>query len=352
MNLPSGVTSRKIHTHRLETHILEHGAKDGVPVLLIHGNVSSSRFFDELLAAMPSHFYAIALDLRGFGESESKPIDARRGLCDWADDIRALVEALGLGDKKVHLLGWSMGGGIAMQYAISHATQVASLTLSAPVSPYGFGGTHGIEGTLNVADGAGSGGGCANPEFVKLIAAGDSSADTPVSPRNVMNAFYFKPPFTVAPAVEDRFVASMNKTVVGEGNYPGNLTSSSNWPMVAPGTKGILNAIATTHMNLSTFAQINPKPPVLWIRGDSDQIISDTSFFDLAFLGSLGAVPGWPGAEACPAQPMVGQTRAVFEQYKANGGSYHEVVFENCGHTPHVEKAEDFRQEFLGFIGG
>ena len=100
MNLPVGVTSRKVHTYRLETHILEHGDKTGEPVLLIHGNVSSNRFFDELLAAMPERFYAIAPDLRGYGESQSKPVDATRGVRDWTDDLEALVEALGLRGKK------------------------------------------------------------------------------------------------------------------------------------------------------------------------------------------------------------------------------------------------------------
>jgi hypothetical protein len=56
----------------------------------------------------------------------------------------------------------------------------------------------------------------------------------------------------------------------------------------------------------------DPKPPVTWVRGDRDVIVSDTSLFDLAYLGKLGAVPGWPGDDECPPQPMVAQTRAEF----------------------------------------
>lgn len=352
MNLPVGVTSRKIHTYRLETHILEHGDKTGEPVLLIHGNVSSNRFFDELLAAMPDRFYAIAPDLRGYGESQSKPVDATRGVRDWTDDLEALVEALGLRGKKLHLLGWSLGAGVIMQYAISQPQSVASLTLLAPVSPYGFGSTKGKEGELIAADAAGSGGGTANPEFVRLISDNDMSSESPLTPRNVMNAFYFKPPFKVAANVEDRLVAAMNKTVVGEGNYPGNLTASNNWPGMAPGNSGVLNTITPNHFNVSRIAEIDPKPPVLWVHGDSDQIVSDTSFFDMAFLGSLGAVPGWPGVESCPPQPMVAQTRAVLERYQANGGKYLELLFQDCGHSPHIEKHEEFVREFVGFLGG
>lgn len=351
MNLPAGVTSRKVHTYRLETHILEHGDPSGEPLLLVHGNVSSNRFFDELLAAMPSKFYAVAPDLRGYGESESKAVDATRGVGDWADDIEALVEALGLSGKKIHLFGWSLAGGIVLQYAINHPRSVASITLQAPVSPYGFGGTKGAHGEWVASDGAGAGGGTANPDFVRLLADNDSSSESNVSPRNVMNAFYFKPPFKTAADVEDRLVAAMNRTVVGEYNYPGDMTASSNWPGIAAGSKGVLNTMAPVHFNVSRFAEIDPKPPVLWIRGDSDQIVSDTSFFDFAFLGSLGAVPGWPGAEVCPPQPMIAQTRAMLERYQVNGGSYREVVFEACGHSPHIEKQDDFVREFVGFLG-
>ena len=89
------------------------------------------------------------------------------------------------------------------------------------------------------------------------------------------------------------------------------------------------------------LAGLDPKPPILWIRGSVDQIVSDASMFDLANLGKLGAVPGWPGEDECPPQPMVTQTRAVLDAYAAAGGSYREVVFEGAGHGPHVER-EDY----------
>ena len=48
----------------------------------------------------------------------------------------------------------------------------------------------------------------------------------------------------------------------------------------------------------------------------------------------------WPGAEACPPQPMLAQTRAVLDRYAANGGAYREVVIEDAGHSPYLEKPE------------
>jgi hypothetical protein len=98
--------------------------------------------------------------------------------------------------------------------------------------------------------------------------------------------------------------------------------------------------------------QITPKPSVLWIRGADDQIVSDTSLFDMGTLGALGAVPGYPGAEVYPSQPMVSQTRTVLQQYAEHGGTYTEIVFEECGHTPYLEKFDDFNRHFHTHLKG
>ena len=70
-------------------------------------------------------------------------------------------------------------------------------------------------------------------------------------------------------------------------NYPGEQTASSNYPFRAPGTKGIINAISPKYCNLSAFVLIDPKAPVLWVRGSEDQIISDNSPLDFGRLGRL-----------------------------------------------------------------
>jgi pimeloyl-ACP methyl ester carboxylesterase len=267
-------------------------------------------------------------------------------LGEFADDLHSWVEALNL--PKFHLSGWSMGGNISLEYASDHPDKLLSLVLEAAASPSGFGGVK-ADGTPSYADFAGSGGGAASPEFVERLANGDTSADSPNSPRNVMNTFYFKPPFKVDQETEDTYVAAMLSTKTGTANYPGDLTASPNWPNIAPGTTGVLNALSPKYQNQGRFANIEPKPPVLWIRGDSDQIISDSSFFDLGTLGQIGAVPGYPGVEVFPPQPMVAQLRQLLEQY---GGEYQEVVLENCGHSPHVEKAGEFSQLLKNFFKG
>ncbi len=350
-DLLPGITSKQIQSSRLRTQVYS-GPSGGAPVLFIHGNVSSGRFFEETIAALPPRFHGIAPDLRGFGDSEPAPIDATRGLADFSDDLHALIEHpdLGVGDAKVHIVGWSVGGGVAMQYAVDHPERVASLSLIAPASPYGFGGTKDDRGTPCFDDFAGSGGGTANPEFVKRLAAGDASDENDFSPRKVMNQYYFKPPFRVEKAREDLFVAEILKMKVDDDHYPGDMSTSPNWPTLGPGKRGMNNAISPKYMNLERFAAIEPRPDVLWLRGSDDQIVSDTSLFDFGFLGQLGAVPGWPGGEVYPPQPMVSQTRAVLEAYRARGGKFQEEVIPGVGHSPHIEAADTFRRLLIAFL--
>ena len=335
--------SQTITTERLRTHVYLAGDPERPAVLLLHGNVSSAAFFDRLGVALASRYRVIAPDLRGFGGSEPRSVDATRGMRDFSDDVAALLrsDALGLGERPVHVVGWSVGGNVALQLAMDHGARVASLTLLNPGSPFGFGGTRGTAGKPCHEDFAGSGGGTANPEFVRMLAAKETGTEHPASPLGVMTQFYWRPPFRPTPEHEQRYLAAMLDTHVDSGNYPGDMRASTNWPGVAPGTRGVNNALSPRFLDQSGFASIDPKPPVLWIRGADDQIVSDRSMFDFGVLGELGLVPGWPGGDVYPAQPMVSQTRSVLDAYRERGGEYREVVLAGCGHGPHIEKHDE-----------
>jgi pimeloyl-ACP methyl ester carboxylesterase len=354
-NSSDGVSSREVSTPRLRTHLLESGPEEGVPVLFVHGNVASSRFFEETMTALPSSYRGIAPDLRGFGRSEPKPVDATRGMRDLSDDLYDLMKALGYAeDQKVHLVGWSLGGGVVMQYAIDYPEEVASLTLSCPIPPFGMGGTKDICGTPCWLDYAGSGGGLVNPNYVRFLEQGlgddPQNADNPSSPRNVLNTTYFKPPFRVAREREEILISEILMTKVGDYNYPGEKVPSPNWPKVAPGRWGIVNAFSPKYCDLSAFAEIEPRPDVLWVRGADDRTVSDTSAADFGYLGKIGLVPDWPGEEVYPPQPMVSQIRALLEGYSADGGSYREEIIAGCGHTPHIEKSDAFARLLVEFL--
>jgi pimeloyl-ACP methyl ester carboxylesterase len=349
---PVAVHHADVPTSRLRTHVLTAGPSDAPVLVLVHGNVSSGRFFAPAMSMLAGQFRCLAPDLRGFGLSETVPVDARRGVRDFADDLHALLTEGGLvpDGQPVHLLGWSLGGGVVLQYAIDHPGAVASIVLESPMSPFGFGGTRDPKGTPCWPDFAGSGAGTANPEMVRRIADGDRAADNPASPRNVMTALYVKPPFTLPAGLEDELVDGMLQMAIGDDNYPGDSVASPNWPGMAPGERGVNNAISPKYCDLSGFADVTDRPDVLWVRGDSDQIVSDASAVDLGQLGLLGAVPGWPGAEVYPPQPMIGQTRHVLERYRAAGGRYEEDVLRDCGHSPHLEQPQEFQDQVGRFL--
>ena len=339
-----GIRSEMVDTPRLKLHVLFSGPDTGTPVLFVHGNASSATYWEEIMLKLPAGFRGIAPDLRGYGDTEDKLIDATGGMDDFVDDLLGLLEALKI--EKTHVVGHSMGGAIIFGLLPAAGDKILSATMVAPGSPFGFGGSKGLDGQPCYDDFAGSGGGVVNPEFPKLMAAGDRSTDNPqASPRVVMNSFYWKPPFV--PAREEELLSSLMSEKVGEQKYPGDFVPSNNWPNVAPGNFGPINALSPKYVgdSVERFINASSKPPILWVRGDSDMIVSDSSFFDFGTLGKLGYVPGWPGEDVYPPQPMVSQTRHVLDQYKANGGSYEEVIIPETGHTPYVEKPEEFMTE-------
>lgn len=346
MKLLQGIGEKQVNSGRLNINYFERSGS-GKTLLFIHGNVSSGAFWQEIMADLPDGYAAYAPDLRGYGGTEALPIDATLGLDDMVEDLVSFVDALNL--DTFHAIGHSMGGGILMKLAMRIPGKLASVTLVDPMSPYGFAGSKGEDGRPCYEDGAPAGAASVNPDFVRLLSEKYSDDAEQMAPVNVMRQFYVKPPF-VSPN-EDMLLESMLTTRVGEDWYPGDAVASENWPTAAPGTKGVANAFSRKYFNASAFADISPRPPVLWIRGADDMIVSNNSMFDISALGAMGAVPGWPGAEACPPQPMIEQTRSVLERYKSRGGSYEEAVIEESGHSPFIDQKDAFEAKFFSFIG-
>jgi pimeloyl-ACP methyl ester carboxylesterase len=314
----------KVSTGGIEQNLLVQGPLDGPPVLLIHGNCSSADFWTPLIRHLPDHWRIVAPDLRGYGKTTAAPVNARKGLGDFTSDVLALLtnpEVYAEGARPV-VAAHSMGGGVAMNLAIAAPSRVSALVLESPLSPYGFG-----------VGGAGS----VNADFVARLAAGDRGSD-PASPRTVLRTTYVADPASLGDD-EELLLDTVLSTVVGEANYPGDSVPSDSWPGVGAGTRGVANAMDPKYHDIAeAFVALSPKPPVTWVRGDRDVIVSDTSAFDLAYLGQIGVVPGWPGDETFPPQPMVTQTREVLTRY----GAYEEVVYAGVGHSPHIERTAQF----------
>ncbi|MBD0378986.1 intracellular short-chain-length polyhydroxyalkanoate depolymerase [Paenibacillus sedimenti] len=104
------------------------------PLLLVHGNMSSSVFFDVLFEALDPRFQVVAVDLRGFGLSSYRTPIHR--IEDFAEDLLLFADDVGLSEFSI--LGWSTGGGAALQLASMIPDRVRSVILMASMSTRGY----------------------------------------------------------------------------------------------------------------------------------------------------------------------------------------------------------------------
>ena len=333
-------SSHTIQTARLRMAYRRAGEGGSRRLLFLHGNLSSSAHVEPLMPLLAQHFDVVAPDLRCLGETESLPVDATRGYRDFSDDLHSLVEALGW--ERFELVGWSMGGSVAMQYAIDHADCLERLVLLAPGSPYGFGGTYGASGTPLSPLGLGSGAGTANPMLVMAVERGSR-----FMLRDMLNQYFFEPPFRMGRRWENRFLDAIGQIATGEGRWPGDFERCEAWPHVVAGNSGVLNAMSSKHGRLEGFLGLAGLLDVLWIHGDADRIVSDSSLMDMGYLGKIGLVPGWPGEDAYPPQPMETQIRSFLERFRALGGTAREIVIPG-GHMCALESPEAFLRAVVG----
>lgn len=344
-----GISAELVASARITTRVLFSGPINGEPVLFLHGNLSSATWWETTMLRLPAGFRGVAPDQRGFGEADpDRKIDATNGLGDLAGDALALLDELDV--ERVHLVGNSMGGGVVWRLIADAPERILTATQIAPGSPFGFGGTKDVDGRPCWDDFAGSGGGLINAQLVERLRAGDDGMDSPFSPRSALRTLIVVP--GSVPENEDGLVAAMLSTHLGEQDYPGDMTPSANWPFVAPGTMGVNNALSpkyTTGLVDSVLAA-NPKPPIAWVRGELDRVVADQAAADPGTLGAFGLIPGWPGAEIYPSQPMLGQTRRVLDRYAGMGGAFTETIIEAAAHVPFIENPTEFDRVFHAHI--
>lgn len=103
-------------------------------VLLVHGNMTSSKHWDLLMESMDERFTIYAVDMRGFGESTYKK--RITSIKDFSDDIKLFVDAIGL--KDFTIVGWSTGGNVAMQFCADYPDYSKKLVLFASGSTRGY----------------------------------------------------------------------------------------------------------------------------------------------------------------------------------------------------------------------
>ena len=116
-------TSGRVAVNGVELHYEIHGA--GSPLVMLHGGVNPSDMFGAPLAAVAQAHQVIAVHLRGHGFSTDADIPWSCELM--ADDVAALLGELGIAQADV--MGWSLGGGVALQVAIRHPERVRKLVV-------------------------------------------------------------------------------------------------------------------------------------------------------------------------------------------------------------------------------
>ncbi|WP_077617209.1 alpha/beta fold hydrolase [Bacillus sinesaloumensis] len=103
-------------------------------ILLIHGNMSSSKHWDVVIDRIDSDYKVYAVDMRGFGISTyHKPVSSIK---DFSDDIKLFVNELGLSDFTI--AGWSTGGAVGMQFVADYPGLCSKLILLASASTRGY----------------------------------------------------------------------------------------------------------------------------------------------------------------------------------------------------------------------
>ena len=103
-------------------------------IVLVHGNMTSSKHWDVLMDALDPKYTIYALDLRGFGESSYT--NRVTHIKDFSDDLKGFVDALELRD--FHLIGWSTGGAVCMQFEADYPGLCQKLILLASASTRGY----------------------------------------------------------------------------------------------------------------------------------------------------------------------------------------------------------------------
>ena len=122
--------AQTIRTSGFETNYHDVGEGDGIPVLLLHGSgagVSAWANWRGLIPVLAEQRRVIAPDLVGFGYT-TLPDPVRFEIFDtWIDQILALLDGLEI--PKVHVVGNSFGGGLALHLAVRHPQRLGRIVL-------------------------------------------------------------------------------------------------------------------------------------------------------------------------------------------------------------------------------
>jgi len=268
-------------------------------MILIHGNLSSSVYYRPLLERLPENIRVIAPDLRGFGDSSYlKPVHSLKEL---ADDLSMFMNALMI-DKAI-IVGWSLGGGVAMEFAAAYPQRTVKLILINSTTHKGY-----PIFKKNAAY---------QPVVGQIYQSATEMASDPVQVKPVTDAIAAKNTAFMT-YIYDLTIYTKNKPGVSENaEYIMETMKQRNLPDVD-------FALATLNMGSEpnfyrpgSGAIQNIKCPVLHFWGTLDKTVPETMVLD--------------------------NINALQKQSKY-------IKFTDCGHSPLVDKPDELARAILEFI--
>ncbi len=289
----NGLTQQDIQTSGLKVHFVEGGNSNGLPVVLLHDNLASSRWWEATQESLPARYRSLAPDLRGYGQTEYQPVTS---MTDFSKDLHDFVTTLHLGP--FYLVGWGMGGGIAMQYGIEHPENIVGMCLVNSISPKGYRPSERY-GELD--------------ELTRALRSGNEAEVA-----SYLRSHYFSngnfPVGSLTPgsiigtgpnANEEAFMY-----IIGGAMQARNFNFNE------------MNGIFQVMRNFDIYEEVaNVKFPVNIIISQNDRVIRPS------------------------------EAREVRETLANKGHKHDELFLPQCGHSPMVERPEDFNPTLAGYLG-
>lgn len=117
------IQSQKIKVDGLDIHYFIAGKGD--PLIVVHGGAGGADTWMKNIAALSHNYTVYAPDLPGFGDSQ--PLDGHYYIPELTKFVNSFSDSLGL--EKFHLIGHSLGGGVALNYALEFPHRIIKLVL-------------------------------------------------------------------------------------------------------------------------------------------------------------------------------------------------------------------------------
>lgn len=281
-----------------ETMVYREAGEGDKILLLVHGNYSSSIHLDIIIENMPKEYKVYAPDMRGFGDTTyNNPISSLKEL---AGDIKLFADELGI--KGFNIFGWSLGGGVVLQFAADYPEYVNKVIISGSVGAKGY--------PLYKTD--------ANYKLTsERVKTMDELAKDPVIVAPVLNIYKAHDKASLK-AIFD--AAIFTKVKPAEERYDAYLEATFK-------QRNLLEA----DYALMTFNITHENNEVVDGSGDIDKI-----------QGTVLVIQGTEDGIV---------SREQFETIRDGLGDRAEIVeFEGCGHAPMTDKTDEFMKVIIDFI--